>query len=523
MKLIPWRTVVCVLVLATAVAGQDANAPAAPATPAAPAAAAAPQQERITEQQAAEQQKVVELQQAAELQQQQQQAGPDLLRRMKTRVSVDFREAPMEDVIKSLAQQADIDIVKGPSVTGSVTATLTDVPLDEAMESIFTVHGFGYTTSESIVRIVPKNELAQYMIRMETKVYHIDYADIDAMNKALKDMLSPQGKIAMNAKTGHLCITDTDQRMKMIDEFIKVMDQETPQILVEARIYDVSCSIFLDLGIDWTAGTFTTVDPVTGLPNSKTSPYAFATSGSSITEAPKATGLLRLGVLNGDTNLEARLKAARDDVKARLLANPKILVLNGQQADIKIVTEIPYQELTQTSGGGNIGTTKFKEVGVELMVTPQLTREDKIRLTLKPTFSVQTGTVALAIPSGLSSITSPQPIVDKREEQTFALIRSGQTVVIGGLRKRDVVQEISRIPLLSDIPLLGELFKIRGDKTVNSELIVFITPHIITDPSLVPSDARKLDDMNGDLRVPDGPKPLYDCGTRMIEEDQEQQ
>jgi len=523
MKSIPWRTVVCVLVLAIGLvspaAGQDANTPAAPTAP----AAAAPEQ-RITESQpAAEQQQVVEQQQAAMLQQQQQMAGPALLQRMKARVSVDFREAPMEDVIKSLAQQADIDIVKGPSVTGSVTATLTDVPLDEAMESIFTVHGYGYTTSESIVRIVPKSELAQYMIKLQTKVYHIDYADVETVNTALKGMLTPQGKIAMNKQTGHLCITDSEDKIKMLDEFIEEMDREIPQVLVEARIYDVQCSVFLDLGIDWTAGTFTTVDPVTGLPQSRTSPYAFGTSASSISQTPKATGVLRLGVLNGDTNLEARLTADRDDVKARLLANPKILVLNGEAADIKIVTEIPYQELTQTSGGGNIGTTKFKEVGVELQVTPQLTRDGKIRLSLKPTFSVQTGTVPLAIPAGLSAISSPQPIVDKREAQTFALIRDGQTVVIGGLRKRDVVQEISSVPLLSDIPLLGELFKFRGEKAVNSELIVFITPHIITDPAMTPSDTRKLDDMNADLREPEPPAPIFDCGTRMIEEEQEQQ
>ncbi len=517
MRSIPWLVVVTVLVLASPVVGQDANVPAAPAAPAA-------QQERITEQQPAAEQQVVDLQRATMLQQQQQQAGPELQQRMKTRVSVDFREAPMEDVIKSLAQQANIDIVKGPSVTGSVTATLTDVPLAEAMDSIFTVHGFGYTTSESIVRIVPKTELAQYMIKMQTRVYHVDYADINAMNKALKEMLSPQGKIAMNAETGHLCITDNEERITMIDEFIKAMDQETPQILVEARIYDVSCSIFLDLGIDWTASTFTTVDPITGLPTNKTNPYAFATSTSSITQTPKATGVLRLGVLNGDTNIEARLTAARDDIKARLLANPKILVLNGKQADIKIIQEIPYQELTQTSGGGNIGTTKFKEVGVELQVTPQITRDDKIRLILKPTFSVQNGTVPVAFPAGLSgTIQTAQPIVDTRTEQTHALIGDGQTVVIGGLRKRDVQQEISRIPLLSDIPLLGELFKFRGEKAVNSELIVFITPHIITDPSLTPSDTRKLDNMNSDLRVPESPKPLYDCGDRTTEEEEQQQ
>jgi len=448
----------------------------------------------------------------------QQAAGPELQQRMKTKVSVDFREAPIEDVIKSLAEQADIDIVKGPSVKGTVTAKLTDVPLDEAMESIFTVHGFGYTTSESIVRIVPKSELAQYMIRYQTKIYHIDYANIDAIQKAIKDMLSPQGKIAMNTETGHLCVTDTDDKIKMLDELIAQMDRETPQILVEAKIYDVSCSAFLDFGFDWSAGTFTLFDPDTGLAvGGKTEPFARGDFTSTIKQAPKSSFGFRFGVLNDDIDIDATFHAAKDDVKAKLLASPKILVLNDEEANIKIVSEIPYQELTQTSGGGNIGTTKFKEVGVALLVTPHVTRDNKIRLTLAPKFSAQTGTVSLVIPTGLTAISSPQPIVDTREAMTQALIADGQTVVIGGLRKRDVLQEVSKIPILGDVPILGTLFQFKGEHAVNSELIVFITPHIITDPSLVPSDAKKYERMNGEFREPTPPKVMFDCGTKVEE------
>jgi type IV pilus assembly protein PilQ len=437
---------------------------------------------------------------------------------------VDFRDTPIEDVIKSLAQQADIDIVKGPNVTGTVTATLTDVPLDEAMESILTVHGFGYTTSESIVWIVPKSEVAQYMVKFQTKIYHVDYADVETLDKALKEMLSPQGQIAVNEETGHLCITDTGAQIKMFDSIIEEMDRETPQILVEAKIYDVSSSVLLDLGFDWSAGTATVYDPSTGAPISgKLEPFTMGAFGSNIKTAPSATGVLQFGVINNNVNIDATLKAARDDVKARLLANPKILVLDGREAKIDIVSEIPYQELTQTSGGGNIGTTKFKEVGVTLQVTPRITRDDKIRLTLRPTFSIQTGTVNLVIPTGLTAISSPQPIVDKREAQTYALIGNGQTVVIGGLRKRDVVQNVSRVPLLSDIPLLGELFKFRGDKTVNSELVVFITPHIIAEPKLTSSDTRKLKGMDEDLREPEPPKLLFDSGTPISEEGDEEQ
>ncbi len=436
----------------------------------------------------------------------------ELQKRMKTMVSVDFREAPIEDVIKSFAEQADIDIVKGPMVTGTVTATLTNVPLDEAMESIFAVHGYGYTATDSIIRIVPRSELTQFMTKLETKSYRIDYAAMDEITKAITPMLTPQGRMTSNPKTNDIFITDTETQIKLIDEFIETMDREVPQVLVEARIYDVSCSAFLDFGFNWSVGTLTLFDPATGLAiGGETEPFTRATFGSTITQAPKSAFGLRFGVLNDDVDIDATFTAAQDDVKARLLANPKILVLNDQEATIKIVSEIPYQELTQTSGGGNIGTTKFKEVGVELTVLPHVTRDNKIRLNLSPIFSVQTGTVSLAIPAGLGAIESPQPIVDKREATTQALISDGETVVIGGLRKRDLVQEISKVPLLGDIPLLGELFKFRGEKAVNSELVVFITPRVVANPQLTSIEAEKLDRMENEFCEPQGPDVMFDC------------
>jgi len=438
--------------------------------------------------------------------------SPELQNKLKTMISVDFREAPIEDVIKSFAEQADIDIVKGPMVTGKVTATLTDVPLDEAMDSIFAVHGYGYTATESIIRIVPRSELAQFITKMETKSYRIDYAAMDEITKAITPMLTPQGRTTSNPKTNDILITDTETNIKLIDEFIETMDREVPQILVEARIYDVSCEATLDFGFNWSAGTFTLFDPATGLAvGGETEPFVGAGFGSTITQAQKSTFGLRFGVLNDDVDIDATFTAAKDDIKARLLANPKILVLNDQEATIKIVKEIPYQELTQTSGGGNIGTTKFKEVGVTLIVTPHVTRDSKIRLDLNPEFSAQTGNVSVAIPSGLGAVESTQPIVDKRQATTQALIADGETVVIGGLRKRDVLQEISKVPVLGDIPLLGELFKYRGEKSVNSELVVFITPRIISNPQLTSAEAEKLDRMENEFCEPQGPKVMFDC------------
>jgi type IV pilus assembly protein PilQ len=442
----------------------------------------------------------------------QQEPLTELQRRMKTHISVDFREAPIEDVLKSFAEQANIDIVKSPAVTGKVTATLTDVPLDEAMDGILGVHGYGYMTTESVVRVIPDDQLEKYQVRMARRVYHIDFADMETLEKALKDMLSSQGRIAMNVDTRDLCITDTDDQIAMFDKMVEDMDREVPQILVEARIYDVSCSAYLDFGFDWSAGTATVFDSETGLALSgKTEPFTKTDFGSSIKQAPKADFDVRLGVLNNDVDIDATFRAVQDTVKARLLANPKVLVLNGKEAKIKIVSEIPYQELTQTAGGGNIGTTKFKDVGVTLTVTPNLVRGNKVKLNVHPEFSVQSGTVAINIPSGLSSVSMAEPIVDTRDAQTQTLIGDGQTVVIGGLRKKDVQREVSKVPLLGDIPLLGELFKFRGDKTVNSELIVFITPRVISSPELSDSDTRKLKMAESELTEPDGPEPTQEC------------
>jgi type IV pilus assembly protein PilQ len=445
----------------------------------------------------------------------------ELQKRLKTLVSVNFRDAPIEEVIESLAEQAGIDIVKSPTVTGKVTATLTDVPLDEAMESILGVHGYAYMSTESIVWIVPRNQLP---VNMPTKKYHIDYADMEELNKAINGMVSSQGKVAMNAKTRDVFVTDLEDQIKLLDEFIKEMDRETPQVLVEARIYDVSCAEFLDLGFKWSAGTLTIVDAETGkVIGGRTDPFVGGALTSSISQADKGDFALRFGVLSEHADVDATLTAAQDDIRAKLLANPRVLVLNDQQANIDIVSEIPYQELTQTAGGGNIGTTKFKEVGVKLMVTPHVTRNNKIKLDLQPEFSVQTGSVPMFIPGGVgsSAISSLQPIVDTRKAMTSALISDGETVVIGGLRKKDIVQEVSKIPLLGDIPLLGELFKFRGEKTVNSELIVFITPRIVLKPNLTEKEAGKLESMENAFSEPKPPKPLIDSGRKQQEDEEE--
>ncbi len=178
------------------------------------------------------------------------------------------------------------------------------------------------------------------------------------------------------------------------------------------------------------------------------------------------------------------LRAQQENIDAKLLANPRVLVLDNEKALIKIISEIPYQELTESAMGGSIGTTAFREVGVELEVTPHLTREDMVRMRLKPKFSVVTGEVTVA---GVG-VSYPQPVVDRREAETTLLIKNGQTVVLGGLRKKEVTKQINKVPVLGDLPLIGLLFRFKGEDTVTSELVVFITPRIVEQPTMTETE-----------------------------------
>jgi len=333
---------------------------------------------------------------------------------------------------------------------------------------------------ERIMKAIPKEEVFEITEKLTTGIYRIVYADIKEVEETLKAFISENGIIAVNPSTNNILVTDFESRVKAIEKFIKEMDRVTPQILVEARIYDITNRDALDLGILWKAGR-----------RSRTDPFITGTFDSAISKV-SAVGSLNFGVLDEHLDIETLLIAAQEQDFAKLLANPRILVLDNKPASFKAVTEIPYQKLNQ-SAEGSFGTTEFKDVGVTLEVTPQVTRDGMIRLEIRPTFEVHVDDVLVTTETFGVIRTTPQPVVDKREAQTTALVKDGQTVVIGGLRKRTVSKLIDKIPLLGDIPLLGALFRFEGEETTNNELVVFITPHIIEQPVLSPTELRQLE------------------------------
>jgi len=467
----------------------------------------------------------------------------ELERRMQKKVYVDVNDVPIDTVIRQLVEQADLDIIKSPNVIGNVTVTLTDVPLEEALNNILAVHNCTYVLTENVVRIITTAELVEKAEPILTKTYEIVYVDATEVVTALDKFKSSQGSVSSIKGTSYIIVTDTESKIREITALLDKIDRITPQVLVEARIYDITIREGFDLGVDWHVGRNTpltnitetrtrtrtdtttgptntseqiitttddTVDPNnTGVVNVITQTIKPAVTGYQIEDIDEITkensqtwlreayrkskpfaggsfdtmsgGTVRFGLLNDAVDVEFVLNILHTEKNAKLLANPRILVLDNETALFNIVTEHPYVERT-ISGGTVTESVRFKPVGINLQVTPHVTRGGMVRLHIVPEFGVFVERVQLA--------TSNVPVVDTRKVDTIALIGDGQTVVLGGLRKKDSTQNIYKVPLLGDLPLLGGLFKSETEETITSELVIFITPRVIAQEPVLSLDEQ---------------------------------
>src|SRR4030043_1289114 len=153
-----------------------------------------------------------------------------LEQQMQKTISITFRETPIDDVIRAIAEKANVDIIKSPQATGTVTATLTDVPLGEALDNILASHGYGYVADKNVIRIAPLSELAQKEEMLVSKIYRITYADVKDVEKTLEKFISKRGSLSCSPSTSNIIVTDTESKIKAIDTFIAHIDRITPQV-----------------------------------------------------------------------------------------------------------------------------------------------------------------------------------------------------------------------------------------------------------------------------------------------------
>jgi type IV pilus assembly protein PilQ len=317
---------------------------------------------------------------------------------------------------------------------------------------------------------------------LTTEVFNLNFANAKQIEKTVKNLVSSSGKVGIDERLNSIVVTDTTASLEQIRQVVSKLDAKAPQVMIEALIVNVKLTDELKMGVDWTK-----------LGNSEN----YLSQKLNITGSTNPYGKITFSSTPGNWNIQGLIDFVETNKNVRILANPKVLVLNNQTATSDSVEEIPYRELTETSAGGQIGTVSFKEAGIKLQVTPQIADDGYIIMHVKTEQSAQIDTFTIE--------NSETPVIETRRTDTTLRVKDGQTIIIGGLRKSEPSVVESKIPILGDIPLIGALFRKVDTDIIESELGVFITPHIYTDGELS-AEELKLIEKNKEK------KPLYKAG-----------
>lgn len=407
-------------------------------------------------------------------------------------VTMEFEDADMRDVIRVIALASGLNMVIGEGVEAKVTISLKDVPWEKALDVILRTYNFSYKREENLIRIMTFEKVKQEErdVPLATKIFYLNFADVGEMKTTLSKSLSDRGSIETDQRTNSMVVTDIPTRIDEIEKIAQTLDTRTPQVMIEAMLVDVKLTNREDLGINWNIIHVDRHVPL-GSDDDATSSWKTKTSSNNYIQQDSdlsniGGNAIRFGFLQqlGTFRLEGLIRAWAYDSKAKILASPKVLTLDNQTASIEIILEIPY-----VSDMGEQGNTSysFKEVGTKLDVTPHITSGGFVSMNLKPEMSYQSG-----------STSDGQPIIDTRKAETNVLVKDGETVVIGGLRRIDDTKSYDKVPILGDIPFLGSLFRKKDTDKIDTELLMFVTPHVIVKPHLRLEEEEKfywLDEM----------------------------
>ncbi len=302
---------------------------------------------------------------------------------------------------------------------------------------------------------------------LEVTYFHTHFVPAPNAEQAIVAVLSPLGRVAIMPKENRLLVVDYPAHLEMVRRVLSRVDRPRPQVRITALIYDLSLQDVEQLGVNWgSAGKGNTVN-ADGDANQA---LQFETTTLAPFAAGEAGGTLTVRSLtrNFDINSVANLLQTAND--ARLLADPNVIVADNDQAEWKSVSEIPYQQITQSELGGQIGTTAFKEAGITLRVRPTIAGDGTVEMLIEPEFSRLAGFTP----------GENQPIIDTRKATTTVRVANRQTLVLSGLRQRSDTGEFNGIPFLKDVRFIGPLFRSRDTNVRESELIVFIMPEVIS-------------------------------------------
>lgn len=428
------------------------------------------------------------------------------------KISLNFQKINIRSVLQLLADFTGINMVVSDNVKGDITLRLNDIPWDQALEIILTTQGLGKSQTGNVMLIdtkasMDKREVAklksqQIIEKLEpirSDLIQINYAKAADLAFLIKDkqnsLLSKDGKVSVDIRTNTIWIQDTGSKIEEVRELVKKLDVPVKQVLIEARIVEVTKDFAQDIGIRWgvsrppaLSGTLFGANQVqqglnptspSALPMTPTAALANVTPlptrldpsrlnldlpANPLSLATPATIGLALAKINDNILLDLEISALESEGLAELISSPRLITTNQQSAVIDSGQEIPYQEAT-SSGATAVA---FKKAVLSLKVTPQITPDNKILMDLQ----INQDTPSTQLFNGV-------PAILTKEIQTKVLVNNGQTIVLGGIYTQDKTKAINRIPFLGQLPVVGILFRNTQLSLKNNELLIFITPKII--------------------------------------------
>ena len=396
------------------------------------------------------------------------------------KINLDFKEVDILDILRLMSDISKLNIIAGDDVKGTVTVRLVDIPWDEALDVILKSKSLGKERFGNIIRVATvrtmqrekEEELAKKNAQkklepVKVRLVPVNYAMADKLVPQIKELLTDRGTVSYDQRTNVLIVKDVEEILDKSEQLVDYLDTQTPQVLIEARIVEATSTAALGLGIQW--GTTHTYTDANGHPTNAIFPYNLGVGANVAVPGPAdPTGSLgftfgSVGMIN-DLNLT--LNVMESDGKIKIVSSPKVATLDNKEAMIQQGTSIP---ITTRGTGGDV-TTKYVDASLILKTTPHITADGSILLNIE---------INKSEPDWSNSNYLGEPAIIKKEAKTEILIKSGDTVVIGGVYTNLTSKTKRQVPLLGSIPVLGWLFKSEESRVERSELLIFLTPRIM--------------------------------------------
>lgn len=428
------------------------------------------------------------------------------------RIDLDFKDADIHNILRLLAEVGGVNIVTTDDVAGSVTIRMRNVPWDQALDVILQAKGLGMVRQGNLIRVAPLESLEkereaaiarrkqlETLAPLETRIVPVSYANPSKLAPRIAELLTERGTVNVDERTNVLIVRDIVDQLDDVEELVRTLDTQTPQVLIEARIVEATSQYTRDVGIQWggdvtmssangnptglvfpsnlgfTGGNYDQQSPTQGLSpfTQQVQPPNYLVNLPAITGTGQGGALgISLGSVGGNVNLNVRLSAAEANGTVRIISSPRILTLTNHEAHIAQGTLIPFSQVS--AQGVN---TAFQEAKLELRVTPQVTADGSVLMEVHITRDE---------PDFTRTSTRGDPTILKREAETTLLIPDGNTAVIGGIYTRNTGRNVDQVPFFGDIPVLGVLFQRRRVRDERNELLIFLTPRIVNRAESLP-------------------------------------